>query len=372
MTLLERTIRPMRLTDETPHAGDGSPSARVLLRVLASGSAGNCSVLVFECADGLRRACLLDLGLPPRRTFKLLDSMGIRPDQVDDALLTHLDHDHIHPGWAANGGQWLPRHARLHVHRAHARASRRLGLRELGALSEDDGAGSAGRFRVYDEAFPLHDGVTMHPHLMPHDQLGVVVFRFDIDGFGGQAGLSGVHGSLGYATDLGCTSRSLIEHLRGVNVLAIESNYCPERQHSSTRPAFLKRRIMNGSGHLSNQQALEAILAIEPTEHVVLLHLSRECNAPEDVLAMHAGADYALTISTQFEPTRYVRVSPAMGASRRVHPRPVVAARQLSLFGPAQRPGVRGSAPAVALVSSETVFAPAAPPSAAVAADTVA
>ena len=269
------------------------PSVR--LRVLASGSSGNCSLLVFESA-GVRRVCLIDLGLSVRRTFQLLAAEGIRPDQIDDAILTHLDSDHIQIGWR----KWLPAHARLHVHRVHAPAARAIGLRDCTA-----------RFNPFDSAIDLHPGVRIHPVLMSHDKQGVVAFRFEISNFGAdeRSNNAGVSGDLGFATDLGKTTDELIDHLRGVNVLAIESNYCPERQISSPRPEFLKQRIMGGSGHLSNEQALEAIGAIGPTDHVVLLHLSRQCNCPTQVRQMHTGAGYALTISEQHEPTPWVRVS---------------------------------------------------------------
>ncbi len=290
------------MTDELPARPSDTP--RVLLRVLASGSTGNCSVLVFE-ARGVRRVCLIDLGLSPKQTFRLLAGMGIRADQIDDAILTHLDYDHAKTGWR----QGLPPHARLHVHRGHAGEARRMGLRD-----------GVAKFTVFEGDFDLAEGVRVRPITMSHDEEGVVAFRFDLDGFGrveGDAGEAGVRGSLGFATDLGCVTSDLVEHLYGVDVLAIESNYCPRRQMASSRPDSLKNRIMGGRGHLSNELAIEAIHGIEPREHVVLLHLSRECNCPEQVRSMHEGADYTLTISEPFTPTRWVRVCPTMGEVKR-------------------------------------------------------
>src|SRR4029077_12704376 len=92
-----------------------------------------------------------------------------------------------------------------------------------------------------------------------------------------------------YATDLGCVPAELIERFAGADVVAIESNYDPEMQVGSARPLFLKRRIMGQAGHLSNQQAFEAVSAIarrgpagSPAQ-VVLLHRSRQCNDPRKV-----------------------------------------------------------------------------------------
>lgn len=292
------------------------------LCVLASGSSGNCSALVIR-RGSVQRICLIDLGLTPKRTFKLLQEHGLRPDQIDNAIVTHLDTDHFCPTWLGRSG--LPRHARLRMHERHAKA---LGGRESGfGIREEPDAGlSDSRLLPFISDFPIDDGVRVHPILMSHDQEGVAAFRIDLDSGDGHTA------SLGFCTDLGHVTADLVDHLRdprtqrGVDVLAIESNYCPKMQLESDRPAQLKRRIMGGSGHLSNQEALEAVQAIRPSEHVVLLHLSRQCNDPALVADMHAGADYALTITNQFTPSRWVRIAPRQAAARAI-PAPVVSAR---------------------------------------------
>ncbi len=61
-------------------------------------------------------------------------------------------------------------------------------------------------------------------------------------------------------------------------------------QQASGRPWFLQQRITGGNGHLSNQQAFDAIRAILDRmeksacplpAHIVLLHRSRQCNCPQ-------------------------------------------------------------------------------------------
>lgn len=273
----------LEVTTALPPNVRGSAS----LCVLASGSEGNCSVVVFE-HDGMRRACLIDLGISPRRAMKLLAERGIGMHQIDDVLLTHLDSDHCHGSW----GKILPRHVRVRVHATHAReAGRTLGDCNL---------------VPFDSACTLESGTAVATVQLSHDQAGVSAMRLNMHPRHGG-------GSLGFATDVGCVTPSLIElfHARGasVDVLAIESNYCPRMQALSGRPYFLIHRITGGGGHLSNQEAIEAIRAIEPRHHVVLLHLSRDCNRVDLVAAMHEGADYHLTITSQQEPTRWVRIA---------------------------------------------------------------
>ncbi len=252
------------------------PAAR--LCVLASGSGGNCSVLLREDGRG-RHATLIDAGLSPRRTRAALSRLGLALEDVRDLILTHLDGDHWCESWAG----LLPEHVTVRLHRRHLGRAARLGM-----LTR--------RTEPFAEAFVLQDGVRVAPLLVSHDDLGVAAFRFE--GPGG--------GSLGFATDVGRATGPLIEHLRGVDVLAIESNYCPVLQLASPRPAFLKQRIMGGSGHLSNEQSARAVREIGPREHVVLLHLSRQCNRPELAALAHAEPGCALTISDQHAATAWI------------------------------------------------------------------
>lgn len=270
-------LRRMAITDDptgTQHVRSAAPA----LCVLASSSSGNCSVLVYG-VGGRRRALLIDLGLSPKRTLHCLSHLGLDWSDVDGALLTHLDADHLHSSWRAGGGAPME----VAVHACHERALA-------------DQAPSLRR-RVFDGRVLAGGGVEAWGHVAVHDQEGVVAFRIGCDG-----------GTLGYATDVGRVDDHLVAHLAGVDVLAIESNYCPELQRASGRPAFLKARIMNGAGHLSNREATDAVRRIGPRHHVVLLHLSRQCNTPDRAAAEHEGADYALTIAAPDRPSRWVRL----------------------------------------------------------------
>lgn len=254
---------------------------RVEFVVLSSSSSGNCSALIF--GEGkLRRVALIDCGLSPARTRSLLSLLGLSLDHVDDVLITHLDADHFHPGWL----KAVPRRARLHVHTLHAPRAMKFGL-------------SLERFDPCEETITLRSGAVAHTTVLSHDQWGVVAFRIDL---GGRA--------LGYATDVGRVTPALTRALAGVDVLAIESNYCPKLQAASERPDFLKRRITGGAGHLSNHECHAAVQTIAPREHVVLLHLSRQCNTPDLVAAAHAGAPYRVTIATPDAPTAPITMAP--------------------------------------------------------------
>lgn len=282
------------------------------LRVLASGSGGNCSVLVIGRA-GVRRICLIDLGLSPRRTTRLLAESGLTLSDVDDVLLTHLDSDHFYRTWP----RFLPAHVRVRVHARHHPGAADAGI-------------PADLLAPFEDPFIIQadlGGAVVSPSITAHDALGSVAYRIDLE-------VHGQHAALGYATDLGHVPDRLISHMKGVDVLAIESNYCPRMQRESGRPEYLKRRIMGGAGHLSNQQSRDAVRRIDPRGHVILLHLSRECNLPGLAAGEHAGSPYALTVSLQHEPTGWVGIQPRPDV-----PRPVMRHVQSRLFEPVRTAG---------------------------------
>jgi ribonuclease BN (tRNA processing enzyme) len=250
------------------------------LCVLGSGSGGNCSVLLVQ-RDGRRDAALIDAGLSPKRTTRLMEERGIALGDVRAVVMTHLDSDHWRPGW----GSALPAGVPVLVHERHHAPATAQGLLPAAA-------------RPFAESFELMPGVRVAAAVLRHDDLGSSALRFDVDDAG----------SLGFATDVGRVTDDLVDHLRGVGVLAIESNYCRRMQVESGRPESLKRRIMGGAGHLSNTETARAVERINP-RHVVFLHLSRHCNRADLVADMHAGGEYEFTIAEQFRPTRWVRIA---------------------------------------------------------------
>ncbi len=248
------------------------------LCVLSSSSRGNCTAVVMG-RGGARKLILIDAGLSPRRTHELLKAVGLDLP-IHAVVLTHLDNDHWHRGWLAA----LPEGVNVYLHKRHRGRAQRAGILYLPT-------------RVFEQEFEVCEGVRVSPVLMSHDDLGAAAFRVEFSHSGR---------SLGFATDLGRATEALVKHLRGVHVLAIESNYCPNLQAYSGRPEFLRRRITNGSGHLSNQQAAQAVREIQPREHVVLLHLSLDCNRPELAAMEHQGCPYEVTVASWEKPTRWV------------------------------------------------------------------
>lgn len=229
------------------------------LCILASGSSGNASLL--RTPGG---CVLIDAGIGPRTIAKRLDGTGVSLADVKAVVLTHLDSDHFTPSWA---NALLKFNIRLHAFTPYSRkvAFTIPGLSPL--LSP-----------FHATPFSPVAGVTFKPIPFAHDDTGSHGFLVTTESC-----------RLGYATDLGRVPPHMLEAFVNLDILAIESNYDPAMQMASDRPYFLKQRIMGGSGHLSNQQALDAVRLILSRHessatplpsHIVLLHRSRQCNCP--------------------------------------------------------------------------------------------
>ena len=91
--------------------------------------------------------------------------------------------------------------------------------------------------------------------------------------------------TLGFISDVGHVTQLLLESIKDVHTLFIESNYDEILlQNDTRRPWALKQRIASRHGHLSNKQTAELIGSIAEgglLKSVILGHLSNDCNSPE-------------------------------------------------------------------------------------------
>ncbi|MFO0874632.1 MAG: MBL fold metallo-hydrolase [Phycisphaerales bacterium] len=289
-------------------------NAPLALSILGSGSSGNCTAIVLGPDEPAPRVILVDAGLSPRSTRRRLGEVGLRFTDVTDILLTHLDSDHLHASWPA--ALFHNDRIHVHIHARHAAALRATGLNARRLCVIDDTSEELpllpppATWPREGEAAPrsptFHDGTRVGSVGLPHDEAGATAYVLEHAG-----------ARIGFATDLGHVTARLLEAFVDLDALAFESNYDPHLQLASARPEFLKRRIMGGHGHLSNEEALEAIVEIDRRsrlQHVALLHLSRQCNDPGLVRSLWASkAPHLvgrLVLARQDVPTPMLRVAP--------------------------------------------------------------
>jgi phosphoribosyl 1,2-cyclic phosphodiesterase len=85
-------------------------------------------------------------------------------------------------------------------------------------------------------------------------------------------------------TDSGEVTPTMLAMMQHADLLILESNHDRERLLRGPYPYHLKQRILSATGHLSNDQAAEAVLQTWRTDSVRWLwlsHLSRTNNTPK-------------------------------------------------------------------------------------------
>ena len=221
--------------------------ARVLesvfrLSVLSSGSSGNATYI-----ETGRRGVLVDAGLSCKRLKGLLARVGRGLDDVSAVFLTHGHADHT------SGVKSLLREREIPVYAAEGVAEGIRGSEPVAAGEVLDFGALAATFFAVPHDAPTH-GIR----------------------------ISDGRKAAALATDLGEINLGVVEHMIGVEALVLEANHDPEWLRRGPYSADLKRRVASPKGHLSNEQAAEAALALAPhgLKDLVLAHLSETNNSP--------------------------------------------------------------------------------------------
>jgi phosphoribosyl 1,2-cyclic phosphodiesterase len=238
----------------------------VQFAVLASGSRGNATFV-----QGHNGGLLIDAGMGPRTMAERLGSVGASWDRISAAVLTHTHTDHID---SATFAELARRNVVFYCHESHRdRLSGDPGFEKivLGDLC-----------RAYDDRpFLAANGLRIEPIRLKHDGGPTFGFRIEVSAERREQPVR-----IGYLADTGCWSEAMADSLADVDVLGVEFNHDVGMQKASGRPGVLIARNLGDEGHLSNRQGAELVQSVlkrsqgSSLRHVVLLHLSEECNEP--------------------------------------------------------------------------------------------
>ena len=251
----------------------------VKFTILGSGSSGNCAHLETENCR-----VLIDAGFSPRQIRQRLATIGRAPENLSAILITHEHTDHICGLLGLADKFQIPvfcnretQEATIYAFKTKWSSQRRPALNGFEAYDLK----SKIDWRIFStgDGFEVED-LRVETFAIPHDAQDPVGFLLQTAG-----------GNIGFATDLGHTTKLVIERTRAANVLVLESNHDVKMLQNSRRSWSLKQRILGRHGHLSNEAAAEAAAQIMSAglRHLYLAHLSRECNRPE--LAQHVMAE---------------------------------------------------------------------------------
>lgn len=243
-----------------PHFCGAVRGSLISLRVsiLASGSAGNCTLV-----ESSRTRLLVDAGLGKRETLRRLAAIEQSVDHLDGIVISHEHSDHI-GGLGALLIKW--RTTVYFTQATHAETLRILSEPQAKRLDRIEFIQAGERFSVGD--------IEVAPFSIPHDAIDPLGFTFCADGV-----------KLAVVTDLGYMPELVKHHLRDSDAVMLESNHDIEMLKVGPYPWHIKQRVMSRTGHLSND-TVSAFLA-DPEgfdgrpRFLVLAHLSENNNNPD-------------------------------------------------------------------------------------------
>lgn len=222
---------------------------------LGSGSSGNATLVRAG-----QQLLLVDCGFGVRAVKQRLQLLGMDLGQLSAIILTHAHSDHSKGAEALARATGAPVLATAGTCRA--RGTRQWQIIRAGAPF------SIGPFQVEAVDVP-HDCEEPVAYIVRAGQL-----------------------KLGILSDLGHATPAVIQAFHGCHGLLLEANYDPDMLTYGPYPGFLKARVGGRYGHLSNQQSVELLRALDTRllRYLVVGHISRHNNTPAKARAAFNGA----------------------------------------------------------------------------------
>ena len=219
---------------------------------LSSGSCGNCYYLGTD-----RGGIVIDAGVSLRRLKKVLQEYDLTFDSFSAVLVTHDHLDHIRHLGSFCKRLGKPVYTTETIHGALARhtftAPTIAPCRRILAEGEwNEVAGMKVRYFV-----------------VPHDATQTVGYAIEADGR-----------RFVIMTDVGRMTDEAVEFARGADTVVVESNYDMDMLMGGPYTYELKMRIVQGCGHLSNDECASAIKRFwhPGLRNIFLCHLSENNN----------------------------------------------------------------------------------------------
>lgn len=243
-----------------------------------SGSNGNCYY-----AGNENEAVLIDAGISCREIEKRMKALNLDILKLKAVFISHEHSDHI-SGLAVLSKKWnLPVYVT-----ANTKPFCYLNDEHQTVAISTDECISIGELTVTAFA-KKHDAVHPHSFVIENNNVRVGVF-----------------------TDIGRACANVIKHFKTCDAVFLESNYDTDMLMNGNYPYHLKKRISNGEGHLSNDEALEIFLKHRSPalSHLILSHLSKNNNDPQKVESLflpHAKTT-KITVASRYAPSEVYHI----------------------------------------------------------------
>lgn len=229
----------------------------------SSGSCGNCYYLGTE-----KGGIVIDAGVSLRRLKKALQEKELDMNSFSAVLVTHDHLDHIRHLGSFCKRLNKPVYTTADIHRALARHT--FTAPTIGPcrkVLEEGMWNQVGDFKV-------------RYFVVPHDATQTVGYAIEAEGR-----------IFVIMTDVGRMTDEAVEIARQADTVVVESNYDIDMLMSGPYTYELKMRIIQGCGHLSNDECASAIRRFwhPGLRNIFLCHLSENNNTPD--LAYHSAVE---------------------------------------------------------------------------------
>jgi len=221
---------------------------------IASGSSGN-AYYVGVGEDHF----LFDAGVSGKYIEHSLYDINVR--KISGIFITHEHRDH------AKGAGIFARKFNTNVYATPLTWRYFLENNVLGKIPEE-------QQKIIEPEKPIKIGeATITAFDIPHDAAQPVGYIIE----------SKCCKKIAFATDLGHVTDTVLKHIKGANLLLIESNHDIHMLQTGAYPIHLKERVFGNFGHLSNETTGNLLVKIaHPNlQYVILAHLSKDNNTPE-------------------------------------------------------------------------------------------
>ncbi|MFV0420097.1 MAG: MBL fold metallo-hydrolase [Dysgonomonas sp.] len=222
---------------------------------MGSGSSGNCYYLGTK-----DYGILIDAGVGIRSIKKALREYGVSFEKIIAILITHDHADHIKTVGCFGDKCNIPVYATETIHEG---IQRNRGVQAKLFQTK----------RIIEKEIPFSiNGFNITAFDVPHDSIENVGYHIEFEGQ-----------TFVLVTDVGQITDKIRQYAGKANHLVIEANYDEYMLQVGKYPYYLKQRISNGTGHLSNRLSAEFIASIysEKMRNIWLCHLSQDNNNPE-------------------------------------------------------------------------------------------
>ncbi len=230
---------------------------------LSSGSSGNCYFLGRFRGSKCEGGILIDAGVSLRRLKKILFDEGISTDCIEAVLVTHDHMDHIRS--LASYCKKLCKPVWTSRTIAAALSGKTYYLADMGVVPGILGEGEWNAIA----------GFGVRYFVVPHDASQTIGYYIKVP-------LDCGEHTFFIMTDAGRVTDEAVEYASKAETVVFESNYDMDMLLQGPYPADLKRRIMDGNGHLSNDECASAVKRFchKGLRNLFLCHLSENNNTP--------------------------------------------------------------------------------------------